>query len=114
MWPPFLARPPTITLPARPRRCRMQACAKDDSDKTTYLPAVEGLVKLLRTDSYRAHEQASGALRSLCVNSPAIKLELNRTNGISAIVWVMRYRSLISPRHPTSCPGSRASARARA
>ena len=36
----------------------VQACATDDSDKQLYTPAVEGLVKLLRSSSARAHEQA--------------------------------------------------------
>lgn len=71
----------------------VQACASDDSDKQHYTPAVDGLVRLLRTSNRSAHEQAAGALRSVCVNSPINKLELNRVNGISALVEVLRTRS---------------------
>ena len=60
-------------------------------------------------------EQASGALRSLCVNSPANKLEVNRVNGVSALVHVLSSRwhsisylvpafSFLSP--PSSFPPS--------
>jgi hypothetical protein len=71
----------------------VQACASDDSDKQHYTPAVDGLVRLLRTSNRSAHEQAAGALRSVCVNSLINKLELNRVNGISALVEILRTRS---------------------
>jgi len=41
-----------------------------------------------------AQEQAAGALRSVCVNSPVNKLELNRVNGIFSLDDVMRSGSL--------------------
>lgn len=70
-----------------------KACANDDSEKAQYLVAIPGLIKLLRTGG-GIQEQAAGALRSVCVNSPANKLELNRVNGIFALVDVMRSGSL--------------------
>jgi len=70
-----------------------KACANDDSDKARYLPAIDALVKLLRSGD-GAQEQAAGALRSVCVNSPVNKLELNRVNGIFSLVDVMRSGSL--------------------
>jgi len=77
----------------------VQACASDDSDKQWYTPAIDGLVRLLRSINTSAHEQAAGALRSICVNSPANKLELNRVNGISALVNVLRTRLTCSVHH---------------
>lgn len=68
-----------------------QACANDDLEKTEVKAAIPGLVNLLRNGNPVAQEQAAGALRSACVNSPQNKLELNRVNGIGALVEAIRY-----------------------
>ncbi len=79
-----------------------KVCAADDSGKTQYTAAVDGLVRLLRSEQTSAHEQAAGALRSICVSSPQNKLELNRVNAISALVATLSNRSAM-PCLPVAC-----------
>ena len=63
-----------------------KSCVNDPSIKEQVKQAIPGLVQLLRTGSPAAKVQAAGALRSACINSAPNKRELNRMNGISALV----------------------------
>ena len=83
-----------------------KVCAADDSGKTQYTAAVGGLVRLLRSEQESSHEQAAGALRSICVSSPQNKLELNRVNGIGALVttlWNRSAKPCAKPCLPVAC-----------